>query len=118
MESDTVYCGSGELLEEFRTAEAHYTPFTEALATTNPPETTVARVTTDAEGLSSGTTPTCISDDLEHSFEDREEKETAKHFFSSSCCKQGPKKLPCYKHFSEESLIRAQEESLELTMMS
>ena len=92
MESDTVYCESGDLLEEFRTAEADYGPSVEPSPITNPPETTVTAVTTE-EGSSSGTAR--ISDDLEHSFEDREETETAKHFFSSSCCKLGPKKLPC-----------------------
>ena len=109
MESDTVYCVSCELLEEFRTAEADYRSSTELLAT---PETAVAIVTTEEEGSSSDTAPTCVSDDLEHSFEDREETETVKHFFSSSCCKQGPNKLSCYKHFSDQSLIRAREESL------
>ena len=71
---------------------ADYGPSAEPLPITNPPETIVTSVTTE-EGSSSGTGR--ISDDLEHSLEDREETETAKHFFCSSCCKLGPKKLPC-----------------------
>ena len=110
MEPSPEYCGSDELLEEFRSAEAVYG---EPTPSANLHEATVvATATAYKEGSSTGTID--LLDEFEHSFEDREETEGAKNFFSSSCCKLGPNKSPCYKHFSQESLLKARQESLEL----
>ena len=105
-----MYCGSGEVLEEFRSAEAVYGPSKEPYPSISLQEAAVATPTVYEERSGTGT----ALNDFEHSFEDREEAESIRIFFSSSCCKLGPSKGPCYKQFSQESILRAREESLEL----